>query len=203
MIIFNRKLTDKINMIKIIIGRETCLQFQLDGCININIGKMLEKLDNKNECLNLLSLSFCEDEEEMKEYLDKMPAQMLFDKLIADSGNGLKEIEIPLPNGKQREPFDFDSLFKRLSGQEDSPVEKPKPGKCPTCGGDGLIDSAGKTHQCEACMKLEAYEKGKKAYDKAKADKEALDRALRNEMIVPKRKRRPRKKGDDNGLQEN
>lgn len=173
MLVFDKRNNDT-NVIKIIFGEESFQQFYFDGCLNINLNDLLSKLDPENKMKNILSFSFCEREDELSGYIK---SYMGIDNSVSVGSQNL----------------DIRTEDINVASENNSNQKMNHNQKCPTCGSYALIDHEGNVKECEACMKINAYLKGKQA---------GADEVLKN-LEMKSRKSRSKKEKKDVESEEN
>lgn len=168
------------NVVKIVIGPETQALTVLNGPISIDLDTIMNVIKSMPNKKNIIQISFCEDEEWIQDYINEHSEYVGPQKLS---------------DGNERKLF----LENNKSSYRSSSQSK----KCPTCSGNGLIDSEGNVHQCESCMKIDAYQKGLKT-GLERAAEENKKKKSNSSTSSRKRSTSSRKKnsGDSkNGLQ--
>lgn len=164
------------NVVKIIIGPETQALTVLNGPISIDLDTIMNVIKSMPNKKNIIQISFCEDEEWIQDYINEHSEYVGPQKLS---------------DGNERKLFPENNKSSSQSK------------KCPTCSGNGLIDSEGNVHQCESCMKIDAYQKGLKT-GLERAAEENKKKKSNSSTSSRKRSTSSRKKnsGDSkNGLQ--
>lgn len=128
------------NVVKIVIGPETQALTVLNGPISIDLDTIMNVIKSMPNKKNIIQISFCEDEEWIQDYINEHSEYVGPQKLS---------------DGNERKLFPENNDTNKSSYKPPSASKK-----CPTCSGYGLIDSEGNVHQCESCMKIDAYQKG-------------------------------------------
>ena len=147
--VITSKRVNNINILKIIFGEESYQQFYVDGSINIDVKQLMEKFDSDPSVKNILSFSFCEREDSLVDYLKLYsPTDSSFiNSAVSANDSDIKNVA----SSPQ-----YDESVR-------NDIQQGHNHKCPICGDYALIDHKGNIKECEACMKINAYTKGKES----------------------------------------